>query len=217
MAFNRSLRHHTLRASAVLPLFDGIFAVALTLLVFNVPDMLAMGMGGHQLLLSLLAYGLSAVVVVVYWFKLRRLVELGRYLHVPQLLLLAQALLTICLYPKLASLVLLYGQQPGTIFTLTPGQLVNTAFLLVLFVFDGLCLLFAWSLTAKHYARITNRQFLRHGLWAQVYGLILLAVMAVLELFTPWFNGQYVYLTPVVLLAEEVVLARQLVRAGRSA
>ena len=214
MAFNRSLRHHTLRAGAVLPLFDGIFAVALTLLAFNVPDMLAMGMGGHQLVVSLLAYGVSAVVVVLYWFKLRRLLQLGRYLHVPQLILLAQALLTVCLYPKLASLVVLYGQQPGTVFALTRGQLVNTAFLLVLFLFDGLCLLFAWSLTLKHYARTTNRLFLRHGLWAQVYGLLLLAVMAVLELFAPWFNGQYVFLVPVVLLAEEFLLARQLALAG---
>lgn len=215
MAFNRSLRHHTLRASAVLPLFDGIFAVALTLLAFNVPDMLAMGMGGYQLVVSLLAYGVSAAVVVVYWFKLRRLVGLCRYLHVPQLLLLAQAMLTICLYPKLTSLVLLYGREPGTIFNLTRGQLINTAFLMVLFLFDGLCFLFALSMANRHFVHANNRLFLRHGIRSQAYGLTLLAAMALLELFSPNFNGQYVFLVPIVLLTEELLLARQLSLAGR--
>ncbi|MEY3757177.1 MAG: hypothetical protein RLZZ263_331 [Cyanobacteriota bacterium] len=210
MAFNRSLRHHTLRASAVLPLFDGIFAVALTLLAFDVPDMLAMGMGAHQLLVSLLAYGVSALVVVVYWFKLRRLLGLCRYLHVPQLVLLAQAMLTICLYPRLASLAVLYGQQPGTIFALTPGDLANTTLLLVLFLFDGLCLLFACSLSTRHYARTADRLFISQGVWVQLLGLAVLAVMAFLELFEPWFNGQYVFLVPIVLLIEEFVLAFRL-------
>jgi uncharacterized membrane protein len=214
MAFNRSLRHHTLRASAVLPLFDGIFAVALTLIAFNVPDMLAMGMGAHQLLVSLLAYGVSALVVVVYWFKLRRLIGLCRFLHLPQMTLLAQAMLTICLYPKLASLVLLYGQQPGTVFVLTRGQLANTAFLFVLFLFDTICLLFAWTLVIKNDGLNRHQRILRHAIRTQLYGFLLLAAMALLELFTPWFNGQYVYLVPIVLLAEEIGLAYAFGRVG---
>jgi len=214
MAFNRSLRHHTLRASALLPLFDGIFAVALTLIAFNVPGMLDLGMGAHQLLASLLAYGVSALVVGVYWFKFRRLIGLCRYLHLPQMALLAQAMLTICLYPKLASLVLLYGQESGTVFVLTRGQLANTAFLLVLVLFDSLCLLFAWTLALKHDGRNRRQAIVRHLIRVQLYGFLLLAVMALLELFTPWFNGQYVYLVPIVLLVEELGLALEYARAG---
>jgi len=214
MAFNRSLRHHTLRASAVLPLFDGIFAVALTLIAFNVPGMLDLNMGAHQLLASLLAYGVSALVVGVYWFKFRRLIGLCRYLHLPQMALLAQAMLTICLYPKLASLVLLYGQESGTVFVLTRGQLANTAFLLVLVLFDSLCLLFAWTLALNHDGRNGRQAIVRHLIRVQLYGFLLLAVMALLELFTPWFNGQYVYLVPIVLLVEELGLALEYARAG---
>lgn len=212
MAFNRSLRHHTLRASAVLPLFDGIFAVALTLLAFNVPDMVDPSMGTRMLLMSLLAYGVSAVVVMLYWFKLRRLIGLCRYLHVPQMGLLAQAMLTICLYPKLASLVLLYGQEAGTLFVLTRGQLANMTFLLALFLFDGICLLFAWSLSTKHYNRQSNHRILHHVISAQTWGFSLLIGMAMLELFTPWFNRQYVFLVPLVLLAEEFAVAREFAR-----
>ena len=149
-------------------------------------------------------------MVVVYWFKLRRLLGLCRYLHVPQLVLLAQAMLTICLYPKLASLVVLYGQQPGTIFALTPGDLANTTLLLVLFLFDGLCLLFACSLSTRHYTRTADRLFISQGIWVQLLGLAVLAVMAFLELFASWFNGQYVFLVPIVLLVEEFVLAFRL-------
>jgi hypothetical protein len=38
--------------------------------------------------------------------------------------------------------------------------------------------------------------------------------MALLELFSPWFNGQYVYLVPIVLLAEEIGLAYAFGRVG---
>jgi uncharacterized membrane protein len=84
MTFNRGLRHHTLRGNALLPLFDGIFAVALTLLAFDVPDMLNPSMGTSLLLESLLSYGSSALVVLLYWFKLRRLIGFCRYLPLSQ-------------------------------------------------------------------------------------------------------------------------------------
>ena len=209
MTFNRSLRHHTLRGNALLPLFDGIFAVALTLLAFNVPDMLNQSMGASLLIECLLAYGVSALVVMLYWFKLRRLIGLCRYLHLPQMALVAQAMLTICLYPKLASLVLLYGHESGTWFALTRGQLSNTAFLLVLFLFEAICLLFSLSLTTRHCNRKESRLILRQVTRAQSLGFVFLAGMALLELFTPWFNRQYVFLIPLVLLAEELAVARE--------
>jgi uncharacterized membrane protein len=115
MIFNRSLRHHTLRADALLPFFDAIFAVALTLLAFNVPEVLHADASHNHLFRSIFAYCLTGLIVILYWFKLRRLIGVSRFLHVPQLLCLGQAILTICLFPKMANLVLLYGSQVGSI------------------------------------------------------------------------------------------------------
>jgi hypothetical protein len=47
---------------------------------------------------------------------------------------------------------------------------------------------------------------------AQTWGFSLLIGMAMLELFTPWFNRQYVFLVPLVLLAEEFAVAREFAR-----
>jgi uncharacterized membrane protein len=181
-------------------------------LAFDVPDMLNPSMGTSLLLESLLSYGSSALVVLLYWFKLRRLIGFCRYLHLPQMALVAQAMLIICLYPKLASLVLLYGHESGTWFALTRGQISNTAFLLALFLFDVICLLFAWSLSTKHYERKGNRLILRQIMRAQSWGFLVLLVMALSELFLPWFNRQYVFLVPLVLLAEEFAVAREYTR-----
>uniref|UniRef100_UPI004047798E TMEM175 family protein n=1 Tax=Cyanobium sp. TaxID=2164130 RepID=UPI004047798E len=123
MIFNRSIRHHTLRANALLPFFDAIFAVALTLLAFNVPEMLHGDTSHVHLFGSILAYCLTGLIVILYWFKLRRLIGVCRFLHVPQLLCLGQAILTICLFPKMANLVLLYGSQGGLNISNYPGSI----------------------------------------------------------------------------------------------
>ena len=136
MIFNRSIRHHTLRANALLPFFDAIFAVALTLMAFNVPEMLHGDTSHVHLFGSILAYCFTGLIVILYWFKLRRLIGVCRFLHVPQLLCLGQAILTICLFPKMANLVLLYGSHGGSISQITPGQLANMAYLGALFLFN---------------------------------------------------------------------------------
>ncbi len=65
-------------------------------------------------------------------------------------------MLAICLFPKLSNLVLFYGSQPGSIFELTKGQIVNTAYLSVLFLFNALCFVFAWSLASRHCYKSAN-------------------------------------------------------------
>ena len=209
MIFNRSLRHHTLRADALLPFFDAIFAVALTLLAFNVPEVLHHDASHTHLFRSIFAYCLTGLIVILYWFKLRRLIGVSRFLHVPQLLCLGQAILTICLFPKMANLVLLYGSQEGSIFQITPGQLANMAYLSALFLFNSLCLIFAWSLTTHHYYKKANQATLRHVIRAQLLGFGFLLAMIFAEFFSDNFNNEYIFLVPLVLIVEELLVAVQ--------
>ena len=209
MSFNRSIRHHTLRAETLLPFFDAIFAVALTLLAFNVPEMLHDDSSHAHLFDAILAYCLTGLIVILYWFKLRRLIGVCRFLHVPQLLCLGQAILTICLFPKMANLVLLYGSQVGSISKITPGQLANMAYLAALFLFNLLCLILAWSLTTHHYYKKANLVTLRHVIKAQLLGFGFLLIMVLAELFSENFNNEYIFLVPLVLIVEELLVAVQ--------
>ena len=206
--------HHQLEAASFLPMFDGVFAVATTLLAYSLPDMLdGMNDQGH-LLQPIVSFELVGVAVLLYWFKLRRLILLARRLFVPQLLFGILALIAIVIMPKLASLVILYGNGTGTVFRWTLSQQVNVSFLMSLFLFDGLALLFALSLRFHSHLPLASRQELTIAIECQTLGLLALLMMALMELYLDWFNSQFVWLVPLVLIAEEVLVARRFGRGS---
>lgn len=208
----QSSRVYLLRSSAVLPLFDSVFGVAFTLLAFSVPENVMSSMDVSRLGLSIGIYVLSGIAVLLYWFKLRRLVELARLLLLPQLVLGLLSLLVIVLLPKLVQLVVLHGSGSGDFQHWTASQIVNTIFLTALFLFDSLCLLFALSLLAHPHVRMAEQRRIRHALRIQGVGFLALLSLGFLELGLMSFNNEYVLLVPLILLAEEWLTARRFSR-----
>lgn len=201
-----------MRSSTVLPLFDSVFGVAFTLLAFSVPDNVMSGMDVGQLGLSVAIYVLSGIAVLLYWFKLRRLLDLARLLLMPQLLLGLISLLVIVLLPKLVQLVVLHGSGTGDFQNWSTAQIVNTVFLAALILFDGICLLFAASLLVHPHVRTLEQVRIRHALKIQVLGALVLLLLGVLELGVTWFNNEYVLLVPLILIAEEWLTAHRFAR-----
>ncbi len=210
--------HHGLRSLEVLPLFDGVFAVAFTLLASSVPEQLTMGIGGvGNLLLAIASFLLNGVAVLLYWFKLRRLVVIARQLTPVQVVLGFASMLTIVVLPKLSALALVYGSGTGNLFAWTPAQEVNMVFLGALFLFDGFCLLFALSLRRHRPRSGHTQQELTTAIEAQALGFAVLLLLGALEVLFSWFNNQYVLLVPLVLLLEELLVARRFGRRSPSA
>jgi len=213
MKINRSLRHHSLRSRDLLPFYDSVFAVAFTLLAYNLPDQLSNGESG-RLLNPLAWYVLTGMAVFLYWLKLRRLVLLDRVVQLPQLGLIAVGLLTVVLIPKLASLVLSHGVGAGTILNWTLPQIVNTTFLGILILFNLLCLLYALSLRGRRNHLRQNNAVLNSVMASQWLGMTGMAILMALELLVSWFDNQYMLLLPLILIAEEgmvlQVIARQM-------
>lgn len=208
----RVSRHHQLSAANFLPMFDGVFAVATTLLVYSLPNMLDDRNAQGQLLLPILSFELVGLAVLLYWFKLRRLILMARHLLPIQLLFGVLALVTIVVMPKLASLVLAYGNGSGTLFRWSLSQQVNVSFLTALFLFDGLALLFALSLRDHAHLSPGSARELAIAIECQTLGFAVLVAMAAMELFLIWFNSQFVWLVPLVLVAEEILVARRFSR-----
>lgn len=203
-------RNYNLPSNDFLPLFDTLFAVAFTLLAYSVPEMLKEGLGGvGELALAIATFLLNGTVVLLYWFKLRRLIAIARVLHPPQLLLGFISILTIVVLPRLSALALYYGGGHGDLSTWTSSQLVNMVFLGSLFLFDGFCLLFALSLRWHRPRSPHTATELTIALQAQTLGFLVLLVMAAMELVFIWFNDEYVLLVPLVLLVEELWVARR--------
>jgi uncharacterized membrane protein len=204
-------RLHSLRTSEVLPLFDAVFAVAFTLLAYSVPEELEMGFDGvNGLLLAIASSLFSGIAVLLYWWKMRRLLRICRSLHSEQLLIGFASMLIIVAFPKLSQLALLYGGGQGDLLAWTPSQIVNVLFLGALFLFDGLCLGFALSLRSHQPLQPHSRQLLETAIEAQSVGFAVLMLLAVLELLFNWFNNQYLMLVPLVLLLEELLVVRRM-------
>ncbi|MEI6031998.1 MAG: TMEM175 family protein [Synechococcaceae cyanobacterium ELA739] len=212
-----AIHNHGLRSLEVLPLFDGVFAVAFTLLASSVPEQLMMGRDGvGSLILAIASFLLNGVAVLLYWFKLRRLVVIARHLTSAQVALGFVSMLTIVVLPKLSALAMVYGNGTGSLFAWTPAQEVNMVFLGALFLFDGFCLLFALSLR-RHGPRAGHtQQELMTAIQAQVIGFTALVTLGAMELLFSWFNNQYVLLVPLVLLLEELLVARSFSRGSPS-
>ena len=114
--------------------------------------------------------------------------------------------------PKLASLVLFCGNGEGSVSNWTLSMQVNASFLLALFLFDGLTLLFAISLLNHPVRSGGSMKELAIAIQAQALGFAVLLMLALMELFLVWFNDEFVWLVPLVLLGEEVLVARRFSR-----
>lgn len=200
------------RAATVLPLFDSVFGVALTLLAFSIPEEVMGGMDAFNLGLAIGIYLLSGVAVVLFWFKLRRQIELARQLGPLQALLGVLSLLVIVLLPRLVELVVRQGGGSGDLHNWTPAQTVNTVFLGALLLMDGICLGFGASLLRHEPVRPQQRSRLNLALRIQLAGFLILLMLGVLELQLASFNNQYVLLVPLILLLEEWLVVRSLAR-----
>jgi uncharacterized membrane protein len=203
--------HHRLPSKGALPLFDSVFAVAVTLLAFSLPDSLEHTEWG-EFLSSIIVFELIGIAVLLYWFKFRRLIQFARVLSLSQLCLVFLGLLTVVLLPKMAELVLSYGGGSGSLSNWTLSQTVNVNFLASLFLVDGFTLLFALSLRRHRFVQKTSLKEIGISVRAQMTGFLLFCGLAAMQLFLPWFNNEFVFVVPIVLLLEEVLVARQFSR-----
>ncbi|MCX5939199.1 MAG: TMEM175 family protein [Cyanobium sp. LacPavin_0920_WC12_MAG_62_9] len=210
-SFGSFWRHHRLSSKGALPLFDSVFAVAVTLLAFSLPDRLEQG-ELTNFLSSIVAFEFIGIAILLYWFKLRRLIEFARVLTLGQLVLIFFSLLAVVLLPKMTELVLNYGEGSGSLSNWTLSQTVNINFLASLFFVDGFTLLFALSLRRHRFVLKTFCNEIQISIRAQLTGFLLLCGLASMELFLPWFNNEFVFVVPIVLLIEEILVARQFSR-----
>ena len=203
--------HHKLGSRSALPLFDSVFAVAVTLLAFSLPDTIEDASWEH-LLPSVFVFQFIGVAILLYWFKFRRLISLARLLNLFQLGLIFLGLLAIVLLPKMTELALNYGGQSGSVFNWTLSQAVNFNFLAALFTVDLLILLFVLSLRRQSLFTKSVKDEIRISFRAQMAGFLLIFVLALMVLFLPWFNDEFIVVLPIILLLEEFLVAQQFSR-----
>jgi uncharacterized membrane protein len=193
-------------SASFLPLFDGVFAVAVTLLAFALPDHAMSSMDVERLGLAVAIYTLTGASVLLFWFKLRRLITVARRLLITQSAIAFSGMLLIVLMPKLMQLVVIYGRGDGDFTNWTPSQIVNTTLLASFLLMDLLCFLFSRSLLASPYVSRINLKFVARSCATQPVGCLLILVLFAIQQVVPWFDNEYVLLVPVILLTEEWLL-----------
>lgn len=206
-----SRRHLSIESHNVLPFFDGIFAVAFTLIAYSVPEELKPGIAGMKdLMLAISGFLLSGLTVLLYWIKLRRLIQMARHLQRIQLVLGFLSLLTVVALPKMCALAIRYSSGQGNLQNWSTAQTANTLFLGALFLVNLLVLLFTLSLRRHGPRPLSTERALDSMLRSQATGFVVFIGLGILELVATWFNAQYVLMIPLVLLGEEAVLAWRL-------
>ncbi len=208
-------RHHSLASEATLPLFDTLFGVALTLLAYSLPERLMSAMDVGRLVGTIAVYLLSALIVLLYWYRMRRLVVVTRVLHSFQLILVLLGLVVVVMLPRLAQLVIVYGGGTGDLSNWTPSQIVNTVFLFFLGFYDLVCLMYGCSLLRHPLVSSTERRRLVAQLRIQAVGVTVLVLLGFLELASVHFNNEYILVIPVVLLVQEWQMSRVVARQAR--
>ena len=84
----------------------------------------------------------------------------------------------LCLFPRLANLVLVEGLEPDSIGLVSRGQIVDSASLLVIFACDLLCLLSACLFVDESPPlHKTNELLLDHDIRGQRFGFLDMLVM----------------------------------------
>lgn len=212
MAFNPSLRHHTLRARDLLSFYDGVFAVAITTLAASIPTALGSMGSSAELVRGMITYILVAATIGLYWFKLRRLIVIDRHIQAAQILLTGLMLTSVVLVPKLAGLVLRHGVGMGSLWLWSYAQVVNTLCLGLLVTLNLLCLVYALSLNRRRSHRSRHQQLLQGIVTTQQWSFAANLGLLGLELGVTWFDTEYLFLIPLILLVEEVVVIRGLMR-----
>ena len=72
--------------------------------------------------------------------------------------------------------------------------------------------MFALSLRRCRFVLKTSRNEIVISIRAQLAGFLVLSVLASMELFFLWFNNEFVFVVPIVVLLEEVLVAHQFSR-----
>ena len=84
----------------------------------------------------------------------------------------------LCLFPRLANLVLIEGSEPDWICLVSRGQIVDSASLLVIFVCDLLCLLSTCLvLDESPLLQKTNELLLDHDIRGQMFEILAVLVI----------------------------------------
>lgn len=203
---------HHIPTVTILPLFDSLFAVALTLLAYTVPDRLMGKMDAEIIGATIGIYLLTGFTVILYWYKMRRLISLTRTLLPVQLLLVAISLLLMVMMPKLAQLVAIHGAGTGDLSNWTPSQIANTVFIFFLACVDGICVAYGRSVRHHPFMKMDGIRYLDALNKARLASFSVLLFLGILELVSNRFNNEYVLLVPLVLLLEECWLGRRLAR-----
>lgn len=207
----RDKRHLSIESQNVLPFFDGIFAVAFTLVAYSVPEELKPGIEGmRDLMVAIIGFLLRGLTVLLYWIKLRRLIQMARHLQRIQLLLGFLSLLTVVALPKMCALAIRYSSGQGNLQNWSTAQTANTLFLGALFLVNLLALLFTLSLRRHEPRPLSTERALSAMVRSQTAGFIVFIGLGIMELAATWFNAQYVLMIPLVLLGEEALLAWRL-------
>ena len=122
-------------------LIDGVYAIAMTLLVLEIPQPepgIDLQKAVHQTSNSLVDYVLAFMILFAFWYNQRRINDLVISHRRTTLWLNALALMMVCLLPFSTTLLYNFGQRTSWLGDFNHSALVDIVFIAVCLSIDGL-------------------------------------------------------------------------------
>lgn len=122
-------------------LIDGVYAIAMTLLVLEIPQPepgIDLQKAIHQTSNSLIDYVLAFMILFAFWYNQRRINDLVISHRRTTLWLNALALMMVCLLPFSTTLLYNFGQRTSWLGDFNHSALVDIVFIAVCLSIDGL-------------------------------------------------------------------------------
>lgn len=190
-------------------LIDGIYAIAMTILILELPEIRSgeeFGKIVATLPLAIADYGLSFTLLFSFWYNQRRINELVGIHSRLTLWLNAMALMLICLVPFTASSLYSLGKESSSLFEINTASFADLFFVGIVLAADFCIHLTLWVIHRNHQHEPQLHHHVVRLMQVRriVTGLVMLIML--LSFALPGPNRIILFVMPILLIFEEEIV-----------
>jgi len=190
-------------------LTDGIYAIAMTILVLELPT-IESGEEFNKIIstlpLALIDYGLAFVLLFSFWYNQRRINEFVEAHSRPTLWLNAITLMLICLIPFAASSLYALGSEPTSGLVLDASSFVDLLFIGNVLAVDFCIHLSLWIIYRHHLHQPHLHHQIVHLIRVRRITTLIVILFMILSFIAPGKNRIILFVIPLLLIFEEEIV-----------
>lgn len=190
-------------------LTDGIYAIAMTILVLELPlpdSSMELEESLGIILFSVVDYGLTFLLLFGFWYNQRRINELIEDHSRLTLWLNALALMLVCLLPFSATLLYRIGSTSSSLSSMSYSVFVDLLFVAICLSADILIHTILWLIGRYHAENSESREQVKRITQSRQIATVVVVIAMFISLIAPGPNRNTLIMIPLLLIFEDEVV-----------